>query len=132
MSSVLLRLSVALAATLPLFVSASQAQPTEEYAVKAAFLYNFARFTEWPADSFASDSAPFVLCIVGRDPFGQALEAVEGRSVKGHAVRIDRRPAADKLRDCHIAFISQSERSRVRTVLKSAENDPVLTVSDID
>src|SRR5262245_8768724 len=86
-------------------------QTPGEYSVKAAFLLNFARYTEWPATAFSSSTTPLVLCIVGDDPFGQVLDTVEGKPVRGRPIRIERNMAAAGMRSCHIAFISDSERS---------------------
>src|SRR5207244_10853841 len=55
-------------------------QPVDEYQVKAAFLFNFAKFVEWPPQAFPSASAPFSICVLGQNPFGRSLqEAVEGK-----------------------------------------------------
>jgi hypothetical protein len=109
----------------------AQTLQAEEYAVKAAFLFNFARFTEWPAAAFASDDAPLVLCIVGTDPFGPALDAIEKKPVKGHPLRVDRKATEDGLSRCHVAFISRSRAGDLAEVLKPIETARVLTVSDI-
>src|SRR5436305_4926410 len=70
--------------------AATDGQTPGEYSVKAAFLLNFTRYTDWPASAFASDADPLVLCIIGQDPFGPALDTVEGKTVKGHPIRIGR------------------------------------------
>jgi hypothetical protein len=109
-----------------------EGQNPGEYAVKAAFLLNFTRFTDWPPSAFESEAAPLVLCIVGADPFGPTLERVEGKSAKGHSIRVERNSSPEMLRRCHVAFISDSERSRVDQLLKTTQKITVLTVSDID
>jgi len=109
-----------------------ESQNPGEYAVKAAFLLNFTRFTDWPSSAFESETAPLVLCIVGADRFGPALERVEGKSAKGHSIRVERNSSHEMLRRCHVAFISDSERSRVDELLKTMQKTTVLTVSDID
>src|SRR5437763_797056 len=70
-------------------VRTARAEPSREYAVKAAFIYNFAQFTQWPADAFTSDDSPFVIGIVGDDPFDHALDqAVAGKSWNHHAMTV--------------------------------------------
>jgi YfiR/HmsC-like len=109
-----------------------EGQSPGEYAVKAAFLLNFARFTDWPASAFDNDTAPLILCIVGKDPFGSALKGLDGKSAKGHPIQIDRKANPETLRTCHVAFISDSERSTLNRLLTATEKSSVLTVSDIE
>jgi hypothetical protein len=113
-------------------VAGAHAEAVEEYTAKAAFLLNFARFTEWPPASFRSDTAPLGLCIVGTDPFGAALSAVEGKPVKGRELHVDRKVSPDALGKCHVAFISRSQGDQVKDMLKTVESRAVLTVSDIE
>lgn len=101
-----------------------------EYEVKAAFLYNFTKFVEWPPEAFPNDRSPIVLCVVGDDPFGRSLEAlVRGETVGGRSLAIDRRAAGD-LRPCHLMFVGESERGRYSQVLAGSEDRDVLTVGD--
>lgn len=113
-------------------VVGAHAQAVDEYIAKAAFLVNFARFTEWPSAAFRSETEPLAFCIVGTDPFGSALDAVEKKSVKGRELHVDRKVSPDALGKCHVAFISRSQRAQLRDVLKTVESRAVLTVSDID
>jgi hypothetical protein len=101
----------------------------EDSTVKAAILFNVARFTEWPTTSFGSDAAPMVLCVVGADPDG-AMERLDGKTLKGRSLRV--RAAADGgLRACHIAYVGP-DHPDLREVVKAAEQFGVLTVSDAD
>jgi hypothetical protein len=124
--------ALAVLAAVALSAPAPRAQGVEEYAVKAAFLFNFVRFTEWPPAAFPNDRAPLVLCIVGTDPFGAALDSLEKKPVKGRELHVDRKVTPGTLNKCHVAFISRSRSGNVREVLKTAEALTVLTVSDID
>lgn len=105
----------------------------DEYKVKAAFLHRFPLFVEWPDRAFASPQAPFVIGVLGRDPFGPRLETVisnkivRGRSFTFH--RLDRVEDVAAAR-CHILFISRSERERVPEILLRLRNTPILTVGD--
>lgn len=108
------------------------ATPTE-YEVKAAFLYNFARFVEWPPEGRHDPGAPFVIAIVGRDPFGSVLdETVAGKTVGGRPIEVHRVPRVDEARDAQIVFVSPSERANMAAILKSLERPGVLTVGDTD
>ena len=110
---------------------AQQTASASEYQVKAAFLYNFAKFVEWPAESFAQPAAPIQLCVLGRDDFGQELEAItHGKSVEGHPIQINHVVALNWVRNCHILFVTSSERRRTREIFSSLQNTSVLTVGD--
>lgn len=122
-------LVAAVALSLP--VRAQTPTPTE-YQVKAAFLYNFAKFTEWPDDGRVAREGGYTLCIVGRDPFGAALDEIAGRQVHGLPLRVRRAVSLDTVRDCQILFVSESEERRLPELLRAIEARPVLTVSDID
>src|SRR5262245_37850255 len=76
------------------FRAYSQDAEAREYELKAAFLLNFAKFINWPDGSFANAQAPFAICVVGRDPFGKALDAYFlGKTIESHSVEIDRFPS---------------------------------------
>jgi hypothetical protein len=104
----------------------------EEYAVKAAFIYNFAKFVDWPEDAFPDAQAPVTLCIVGTDPFGQAIDSLRGKLIKGRALAIKRLARPDGLRGCQTAFIGASEQGRWAAIFKAARTQHVLTISDGD
>jgi hypothetical protein len=101
-----------------------------EYEIKAAFLYQFTKFTEWPAGPDQANE--FSVCILGRDPFGTAINQILEEEVKGkpvvvkHYNSIDEGPAA-----CHMLFISRSEKNRIKRILNQVRQDTTLTISDI-
>jgi len=102
-----------------------------EYQVKAAYLFNFLKFVEWPEESFADPLAPIVIGVVGEDPFGSALpQVVTGKTVQGRDLVIRIYHAGEDLRGAHILFISASERKRLPTILSSLRGSSVLTVAD--
>lgn len=115
-------------------VSSAFAQRPTEYEVKAAFVYNFAKFTEWAPGAFAGDDAPIVIGVLGEDPFGAALgRTVRGKTVKGRRLAVRRfSKAGDGLRTCHILFVSASESGRLASVFKHLQGEPVLTVGEIE
>lgn len=104
-----------------------------EYQVKAAFLLNFAKFVEWPADAFAGPQDPVAICVVGKDPFGASLDqVVRGETVNGRPLAVRRPRQALEARDCQIVFLAESERRRQEDVLSSMEGASVLTVGEGD
>jgi hypothetical protein len=103
-----------------------------EYAVKVAFLYNFAKFVDWPPESFKNEASPFILGIVGADPFGAALETLKDKTVKGRRLIIRKLPRLENFDEVHLLFISGSEKSNVRNLLSSLKNHNILTVSDME
>jgi len=105
-----------------------RAQDVQEYEVKAAYLFNFARFTEWPAPQ----EGPLQVCLAGRDPFGAALSALEGRPVQNRTVHVKRDVAVADIAGCNILFVADSEERRLPLIVRAASAHPVLTVSDIE
>ena len=87
----------------------------DEYQVKAAFLYNFAKFVEWPPGTFANSTDPIGICIVGQNPFGSALEnMVQGKKVGDRAFAVRRLPDTQQASQCQILFIGAGEWKRTR------------------
>ncbi len=113
--------------------SRSWAQPavSQEYRVKAAFLYNFAKFVKWPPETFENTDAPLVLCVLGDDPFGSALDMLQGKSVRGRRLAIYRTHAIDGPPSCQLLYVAGSERARLQSILDQVRGRPVLTVSDL-
>lgn len=104
----------------------AQISSDEEYRLKLAFLYNFAKFVEWPADSFPSPQAPLNICVIGRDPFDGELERqVATRSLNGHPVTIRTlRPSDDPI-GCHLVFLPASSDSSLAAVLKRLDGSAI-------
>ena len=102
-----------------------------EYSVKAAVLYNFAKFTEWPDAAGRAGTAPIRICVLGRDPFGVALDVIDGRRIKGRVVVTARVSTVAGARSCQILFISASEADSVAAILGQLRQVPVLTVTDL-
>jgi len=109
----------------------AQSPAAAEYQVKAAFLFNFAKFVEWPSSSFANASAPLRICVFGRDPFGDELRNItKGKTVNGRRLEIDQRIDLQVARTCHILFIAASETARLKQIFESLRGADALTVGD--
>ncbi len=116
-----------------LFLSGTRAQsPTAgEYQVKAAFLYNFAKFVEWPPSSFSDGSAPLRICVFGHDPFGQELHDITTeKTVNGRKLQVDHVLDLQLARTCHILFIATSEKAQLKRIFESLRGSDALTVGD--
>lgn len=106
------------------------AKPIPEYLIKAAFLYNFARFTEWPAEAFSGPMDPIRVCVLGQSPFGRSLETIDGKTVRNRMIEVVHLVWADEAPGCHVLFISTSARGRLAKLYELLADRPVLTVSD--
>lgn len=111
--------------------SVSSEQPNREYFIKAAILYNFAKFTRWPAESFESADAPLQLCVFGIDPFRDALATIDGKHVGSRNLRTRLITDTTMVDGCHLLFVSASENERLADILAATQGAAVLTVADI-
>jgi YfiR/HmsC-like len=104
-----------------------------EYQVKAVFLFNFSHFVEWPPAALSMPNQPFVICILGEDPFGTRLdEAVRGEQINQHPLAIRRLQSAGDTGECQILYIARSEATHMPAILAALDNRGVLTVADMD
>src|SRR5690606_90066 len=102
-----------------------------EYAVKAAYLYKFVPFVDWPADAFASASSAVNLCVVGHDAFGDVLDhTVRGERVNGREIVVHRYPSIERHSGCHIVYAGGGDAQSVAETLDAASGTPVLTFTD--
>ena len=110
---------------------ATAADGSNDAQVKAAFVYNVAKFTEWPATAFASPQAPIRLCLSGVDETqAKAFAAIDGKPVQGREVKIKRSPSSADIGGCNILYVGDEEPRRAQTALQAARSASVLTVSD--
>lgn len=106
-------------------------EDNREYEIKAAFIYNFAQFTVWPDKAFASDDSPFVVAVVGQDPFNHALEsACEGKSIAGHPMEVRHIDSLDQIEGCHLLFVPETEDDHLDDIFKVVADRPILTVGE--
>jgi hypothetical protein len=116
---------------LPGIALAQESAKTNPGTVKAAFLRNFARYVTWPAHVFTSDHAPWNICILGSDPFGEVLEKTfEGRTEQGRPFKIFRAETLEELPPCQIVFVAYQDAAKRRAALAALARRPVLTVGD--
>jgi hypothetical protein len=107
------------------------AQRPREYDLKAVFLYNLASFVDWPPGVFERPESPFVIGVLGDDPFGAVLDDVVANEYVGkHPFEVRRFRRADEVAGCHVLFISDSEKRRLRDILSRLRGRPILTVAD--
>jgi uncharacterized protein DUF4154 len=113
--------------------STAQVRPPSEYELKAAFLFNFAKFVDWPSNSFANPEAPFLVCVLGPDPFGGALDgALRGKVVAEHPVNITRVKHVADLVGCQILFVAASESRHLPEILAKLRGHCVLLIGETD
>jgi hypothetical protein len=105
----------------------------DEYPVKAAFLFNFAKFVEWPADAFKGPDDPFAICVLGQNPFRGALEdVVRNKTVAERGFVVREVSNAQQASKCHIVFVTASERKRFHTLLAELKGHSILTVGEAE
>ena len=104
----------------------AQAQETSEYRLKAAFVYNFIAFTEWPAEV----GSTLNLCIHGRDPFGTDIDGLNGKAVNGRTIVLQRGAGIEALQACQVVFVAASAQEQLPRVLEALRGQPVLTIAD--
>ena len=123
---------LSLALLLPADASAQASQPLE-YQVKAAFLFNFAKFVEWPPESFAGETSPLVIGILGDSPFGGDLErTIQNKTINNRSIVIKPLRSLAEATNCQILFISNSENKRLPEIIQSLRGAAVLTVGETD
>jgi hypothetical protein len=111
----------------------AQPSTSKEYQIKAAFLFNFAQFIQWPDTVLTNADMPFCIDVFGDDPFGAALqETVQGETINGHKITVKHVQHIADLKNCQVIFICKSEKSRVKEILSGLNSGAVLTVSEID
>jgi len=126
--AVALALLIAVADAIPI---GAQVNPTLEYQVKAAFLYNFVKFVEWPPDAFQNEKSPLTLCVFRYDPFGSALdEVIAGQTLNNRRVVVQRINKLPDLKACQLVFVSDREDKHLPEIMDSLEGASVLVVGE--
>lgn len=115
-------------ATLAEASTATVAQPSREYLLKTAFVFNFARYTTWPPPS---PDGPFNLCILGQDDFGTAAQYLDGQQLRQRNIDVLFHQVGDDLHGCQLVYVTQPLAGQLDTLLPQLHADRMLTVSDI-
>jgi hypothetical protein len=125
--------AIALALVLGNCLTAATAeQPFDEYQVKAAFLYNFAKFVQWPSEAFQTSTEPIAICVLGQDPFGRSLaDTVAGRAIEGRPIIVRHVSDIKQAAGCHVLYIASTENKRSPAILADIKPG-ILTVGDSD
>jgi len=123
---------IILAAVILCLINYSHTQSHTKSEVQAAFLFNFAKFVDWPPTAFSDSSSSFIIGIIGEDPYEEVLDRIViDQSVKNKKISIQRLNWFDTLKQCHILFISNSEEKRLKWILNRIQGLSVLTVSEM-
>ncbi len=111
--------------------SSTYAKPkNKEYHIKAAFLLNFVKFMEWPSHISTDTSPLLTICILGNDPFDEALKSIENKIVKEKKLVIKRASRLEDVKECQILFISSSEKKKLSEIFTKIDDRPILTVAE--
>jgi len=107
-------------------------QESREYEIKAAFIYNFAKFVTWPEDTFADNQSPLIIGVLGEDPFGEALKSIEGKIVQDRKIIIKHFNTEKDIDICHVLFISSSEKDHLQQLFDNEiSGKKILTVGNM-
>ena len=111
----------------------AQRAEAPEASVKAAFIYKFAGYVEWPAEAFASSDSPFVIAVMGSDEVATELaKIIPGRSIAGHPVTLRRLRDGESIRGSHLLFVARMEAGRLQSILRAAQQQGALSVTETE
>ena len=111
----------------------ARAQVSKEYQLKAVFLWRLAQFTQWPSEAFENPDSPIVICVLGENPFGDALNAaVAGETAHGRRLVVQHHRTVDQLRSCHILYLTGAGPRQAKEISAALAGRSVLTVRDLD
>jgi hypothetical protein len=123
--------AICIASILTLLPTARADEPSREYQVKAAFIYNFVQFVEWPQTAFSSDSDPITIGVVGGNPFGDALErAVSGKVIGGRSLTVKYFADARDLGPCQVLFVNSSDADFMQAIHEKLKGKSVLSIGE--
>ena len=116
-----------------LVASPVRAQISREYELKAVFLWRLTQFTQWPADAFEHPDSPIVICVLGENPFGDALQmAVRGETAHGRKLFVQHHRRGNQIRACHVIYLADSVARQAKEIIAGVHGRSVLTVSEIE
>lgn len=112
--------------------SYAEIQSSREYKLKAGLIYNLAKFVVYPKSSFEKNSDRFTVGILGKDPFGNEMDILVDKTILDKKIKIIRYECIKDIKNCHMLFISRSEKANVKSILEKAEQKSILTISDME
>ncbi len=111
--------------------SAARSQQYTEYELKAAYLFNFGKFVQWPAEAFKKSTDPFIIGIYGNDPFGEILQqTIQNKALLNRPVILINVTTPEEAETCHVLFICKTDKLQLNQIIQAINNKPVLTVGD--
>jgi hypothetical protein len=126
-----LSIAAALVVLLTARLAGAERTPVGEYQLKAVFLFNFAKFVDWPPEAFRTPAEPLTICVLGEDPFGATLDnVIAGQAIGGRPLAVRRISDARQVPGCQILFVTASAGRRVLTSLADAKQRGILTVGE--
>lgn len=105
---------------------------TPEYELKAAYLFNFVKFVEWPETTFATADSPIRLCVYGSDPFDRALATIDGKTVRDRRLVAEQVRRAPQIDECHVLFVPRREFRSKSALLERVAGKGVLSVTEVE
>lgn len=115
-----------------IMVSGSALANDSDYKLKAAYIYQFTKFTHWPKSAFEDVNASIHICVLGKNPFGNSLKSFSGRKSQNRNLQVEYYKLIENVDNCHVVYISKSEQNKLPVILKHLSKVPVLSVSDIE
>ncbi len=125
--------SLLLAALAFILCLAPQAQAVEqstEYRVKAAYLYNFAKFIHWPDSAFSGAKAPLIIGVLGKNSFNGTLKPLVGKKLRGRIIDVKYFNRLEEVSNCQLLYISSSDESNLKQILPKLATRPIVTVGE--
>ena len=117
--------------TSSLTIASAQTHTEDEPLIKAAFIYNFAKFTSWPENIWQDSQAPLKLCTVGKDALVSELKHLAGKTIQQHPVTVHPLKNMQAVKNCQLLYIATSEKKQYTDILKVVQDKPVLTISEL-
>jgi hypothetical protein len=108
----------------------AESSQLNESEVKASYLYNFAKYVEWPASAFPRENTPLTICIVGKSPLNEVIESLAGKTIKNRRLVVRQFSKIEDLNECNILFINASVKTTLPQLLAAIAPRSILTVSD--
>jgi hypothetical protein len=114
-------------------LTAGSPEEIDEYKLKAAFIFNFVKFVQWPGNSFQNAKQPTTICVLGQDPFAGSLAGtLAGRAIEGRPLIVRHIATAKQVSGCHVLFIGSGEDQRIHSVLAEIHTPGTLTIGESD